>query len=124
MTSIGGYVEERIGTGGFYITAMVRPDRKPEAVEAAIYEEIARIAAAADRRLGIAKGPQRHAVGLSCKAFAARRRRATILGYLHGRCFAIPDLINTRLQKINAVTREDVQRVAKKYLQCPPAAPF
>jgi len=27
-----------------------------------------------------------------------------------------PNLINTRLDKVNAVTKEDVQRVANKYL--------
>jgi predicted Zn-dependent peptidase len=31
--------------------------------------------------------------------------------------FGDPGLINTRLQRINGVTREDVQRVAKQYLQ-------
>ena len=31
--------------------------------------------------------------------------------------FKDPNLINTRLQKFEAVTRADVQRVARKYLQ-------
>src|SRR5690606_11232085 len=42
VADIGGSVDERIGTGGFYISAIVRPQFKSEDVEAAIYEEVER----------------------------------------------------------------------------------
>lgn len=114
VTGIGGYSEERIGTGGFYITATVRPDRKPEVVEAAIYEEIARISEEpiADWELQKARNATR--LGY-LQGIRSAQNRANILGS-YTVMFRDPNLINTRLQRIDAVTRADVQRVAKKYL--------
>jgi predicted Zn-dependent peptidase len=114
VTSIGGGVDERIGTGAFQITAMVRPDREPAAVEAAIYEQIAKISEQpiADWELQKARNATR--LGF-LQSIRGAQTRATILG-MYTILFRDPGLINTRLQKINAVTREDVQRVAKKYL--------
>ena len=115
VTGIGGYVEERIGTGGFYITATVRPDRKPEQVEAAIYDEIRKVAEQpiADWELQKARNATRMGYLHSIRS---AQNRATILG-TYTILFRDPHLINTRLAKIEAVTRADVQRVAKKYLQ-------
>ncbi|MBM0103954.1 insulinase family protein [Steroidobacter sp. S1-65] len=115
VTGIGGYVEERIGTGGFYITATVRPDRKPEEVEAAIYEEISRIVEhpIADWELQKARNATRMGY---LQSIRSAQNRARILG-TYTILFRDPHLINTRLAKIEAVTRADVQRVAKKYLQ-------
>ena len=115
VTGIGGYVEERIGTGGFYVTATVRPDRKPADVEAAIYEEVARIAEQpiADWELQKARNATRMGY---LQSIRSAQNRARMLGN-YTVLFKDPHLINTRLQKIEAVTRADVQRVAKKYLQ-------
>ncbi len=115
VTSIGGYAEEPIGTGGFYITATVRADRKPEMVEAAIYDEIAKVVQQpiADWELQKARNATR--LGY-LQSIRGTQSRATILGSNTVK-FRDPGLINTRLQRINAVTRADVQRVAKKYLQ-------
>src|SRR5690606_41739163 len=43
VTGIGGYVEERIGTGGFSVTATARPDREAEEMEASSYSKLAKI---------------------------------------------------------------------------------
>jgi predicted Zn-dependent peptidase len=114
VTGIGGYVEERIGTGGFYVTATVRPGRKPEEVEAEIYEQIAEIIEQpiADWELQKARNATR--LGY-LNSIRGAQTRATILG-TYTILFRDPGLINTRLGKIQAVTRADVQRVAKKYL--------
>jgi predicted Zn-dependent peptidase len=114
VSGIGGYVEERIGTGGLYITATVRPDRKPEVVEAAIYEEIARLSEEpiADWELQKARNATR--LGY-LQSIRSAQSRANILGS-YTILFKDPNLINTRLQRIDAVTLADVQRVAKKYL--------
>jgi predicted Zn-dependent peptidase len=115
VTGIGGYVEERIGTGGLYVTATVRPDRKPEEVEAAIYQEIVKLAEQpiADWELQKARNATR--VGY-LQSIRGAQNRATILG-TYTVLYKDPHLINTRLARIEAVTRADVQRVAKKYLQ-------
>src|SRR5262249_36353165 len=115
VTGIGGDAEERIGTGGFYITATVRPNRKPEEVEAAIYEQIAKIAKEpiADWELQKARNATR--LGY-LQSIRSAQNRATILG-TYTVLFKDPNLVNTRLGRIDAVTRADVQRVAQKYLQ-------
>ena len=114
VSGIGGYVEERIGTGGFYVIATVRPDQKPEVVEAAIYEEIKRITEEpiADWELQKARNATR--LGY-LQSIRSAQNRANILGS-YTILFKDPHLINTRLSKIGAVTRGDVQRVARKYL--------
>jgi zinc protease len=115
VTSIGGYVEERIGTGGFYITATVRPDKKPEEVEAAIYAEVARIIEQPIAEWELQKA--RNATRMSyLQGIRSAQNRATMLG-TYTILFKDPNLINTRLGRIAAVTPADVQRVAKKYLQ-------
>jgi zinc protease len=114
VTGVGGNVEERIGTGRFNISAMVRPDRQPEAVEAAIYEEIAKIIAQPIAEWELQKARNATRLGY-LQSIRGAQTRATILG-TYTVLFRDPGLINTRLEKINAVTREDVQRVAKKYL--------
>jgi zinc protease len=115
VVGIGGYVDERIGTGGFYIGATVRPGRKPEDVEAATYEEITRLQnePIADWELTKAKNTTRLGV---LQSIRGAQTRANLLATYTVR-FDEPNLINTRLDRINAVTREDVQRVAKQYLQ-------
>jgi predicted Zn-dependent peptidase len=115
VTGIGGYVDERIGAGGFHISATVRPEREPAAVEAAIYEEIAKVVARpiADWELQKARNATRFGY---LQSIRSAQTRATSLGSYTVK-FRDPELINTRLQRINAVTRADVQRVAKQYLQ-------
>jgi zinc protease len=114
VTSVGGGNDERIGTSQFQITAMVRPDRQPEAVEAAIYEEIAKIIEQPIAEWELQKARNATRLGF-LQTIRGAQSRATILG-TYTIMFRDPGLINTQLQKINAVTREDVQRVAKKYL--------
>jgi predicted Zn-dependent peptidase len=115
VVGIGGYVDERIGTGGFYIGATVRPGRKPEEVEAAIYDEIARLQnePIADWELTKAKNTTR--LGVLQSVRGTQTRANLLAGYTVR--FNDPNLINTRLDRVNAVTRDDVQRVAKQYLQ-------
>jgi zinc protease len=114
VVSIGGYVDERIGTGGFYIGATVRPGRKSDDVEASIYEEIARLQTESVAPWELQKAKNATRFGLT-QNIRSTQSRATILA-VNAVKFDDPNLINTRLDRINAVTREDVQRVAKQYL--------
>jgi|RhiMetdeSRZDD1v2_1073273.scaffolds.fasta_scaffold00193_50 zinc protease len=115
IVSIGGFVDERIGPGGLYIGATVRPGKKAEDVEAAIYAEIEKLQQQpiAEWELEKAKNTTRFGYMQSIRSAGSR---ATQLGTLTVK-FNDPGLINTRVAGFEAVTRADVQRVAKQYLQ-------
>jgi zinc protease len=115
VVGIGGFVDERIGTGGFYIGATVRPDKQPVDVEAAIYAEIERLMQQPIAEWELQKAKNATRLGY-LQSIRSAQTRATLLGTYTVK-YNDPNLINTRLDKINAVTRQDVQRVAKQYLQ-------
>jgi predicted Zn-dependent peptidase len=115
VVSIGGFVDERIGPGGLYIGATVRPGKKAADVEAAIYAEIEQLQQQpiAEWELEKAKNTTRFGY---LQSIRSAQSRATMLGSFTVK-FDDPNLINTRVAGFDAVTRADVQRVAKKYLQ-------
>jgi zinc protease len=115
VVGVGGFVDERIGPGGLYIGATVRPGKKAEDVEATIYAEIEKLQQQpiAEWELEKAKNTTRFGYLQSIRSASSR---ATQLGVFTVK-FNDPGLINTRVAGFEAVTREDVQRVAKKYLQ-------
>jgi len=115
VVGIGGFVDERIGPGGLYIGATVRPGKKTEDVEAAIYAEIERLQEQpiAEWELEKAKNTTRFGY---LQSIRSAQSRATMLGSYTVK-FNDPGLINTRIAGFDAVTRQDVQRVAKQYLQ-------
>jgi predicted Zn-dependent peptidase len=114
-TNVGGQMDERRGAGALYITATVRPGKKPEEVEAAIYEEIDRLMKepVADWELEKVKNGRRRGVATGLQSTL---NRAISLGQ-NVVFYNDPELINTELDKLNAVTKEDIRRVATKYLQ-------
>jgi predicted Zn-dependent peptidase len=106
--------QETRGVGGFYVTATLGSGVKTEDVEAAIYDEIARLQKEpiADWELQKAKsGARRNYINGLQSSLA----RANSIGQ-YAVYYGDPNLINTRIDKVNAVTKEDVQRVANKYL--------
>jgi predicted Zn-dependent peptidase len=115
VTSVGGFIDEKRGPGAFYTSATVRQGMKPEDVEAVIYEEIERLKKEpiADWELQKAKNSTRRGFinGLQSSIL-----RAITIGQ-YTTYYGDPNLINTRLDKVAAVTKEDVQRVANKYLR-------
>jgi predicted Zn-dependent peptidase len=114
VTTVSARAQENRGVGGFYVTATLRGAAKAADVEAAIYEEIARLQnePIADWELQKAKnGARRNFIN----GLQSSLSRATSIGQ-YAVYYGDPNLINTRLDKVSAVTREDVQRVANKYL--------
>src|SRR5690606_24024837 len=102
VAGVGGFVDERIGTGSFRISATVRPGREVKEVEAALYEEIARIQREpiAAWELEKAKNATRYGY---YSAIRGAQSRAMLLGAFTVK-FDDPNLINTRMSKIEAVT--------------------
>jgi zinc protease len=115
VTNVGGFVDEKRGPGALYTFATVRPGKDAAATEATIYEEIERLKKEpiADWELQKAKNATRRNFfgGLE----SSLSRAITLSQYAV--FYNDPNLINTRVDKVAAVTKEDVQRVANKYLR-------
>ncbi len=104
----------RIGVSQLYISANPRPGVKVEDLEKAIDEEIA-----AAVKSGVTPEELAKAKSQLLRQFIERRRSALSTAVLIGNYtvyFNDPNLINTLVDKERAVTLEDVNAVAKKYL--------
>jgi predicted Zn-dependent peptidase len=114
VTNVGGFMDEKRGVGALYTFATLRQGAKPEEVEALIYGEIERLKKEpiADWELQKAKNTTRRGFVTGLQSSISR---AISLGQ-YTTYYNDPNLINTRLDKVMAVTKEDVQRVANKYL--------
>jgi len=115
VTTVGGFMDEKRGTGAFYTFAILRQGSKPEDVESAIAEEIEKL-----KKEPIAEWELQKAKNTTRRNFITGLQsslsRAITIGQ-YTTYYNEPNLINTRLDKVAAVTREDVQRVANKYLR-------
>jgi zinc protease len=114
-TNVGGFMDEKRGLGALYTFATLRPNATTADAEKVIYEEIERLKKEpiADWELQKAKNNTRRGIinGLQ----SSLSRAITLSQYAV--VYNDPGLINTRLDKVSAVTKEDVQRVANKYLR-------
>ena len=114
VSGVGGFMDEKRGVGALYTNATLRPNVKTEDIEAAIYAEIERLKTEpiADWELQKAKNTTRR--NLINNLQSSILRAITIGQYTV--YYNEPNLINERLNKVAAVTKDDVQRVAKQYL--------
>jgi zinc protease len=114
LTGVGGFMDEKRGVGALYTNATLRPNVKPEDVETLVYAEIDRLKKEpiADWELQKAKNTTRRNF---INGLQSSLNRAVTMGQ-YTVYYNEPNLINTRLEKVSAVTKEDVQRVANKYL--------
>ena len=114
VTNIFGFIDEKRGPGAFYISATVRQGVKPADIEAAIYAEIDRLKkeGVADWEIQKAKNTTRRNYINSMQSSLSRAINISVWSVYYND----PNLINTRLDKVSAVTKEDVMRVANKYL--------
>jgi len=115
LTNVGGFMDEKRGPGALYTFATLKPGAKAPEVETAIYEEIERLKKEpiADWELQKAKNTTRRNFINNLQSSLSR---AITLGQ-SAVYYNDPSLINTRLDKVAAVTKDDVQRVANKYLR-------
>lgn len=110
----GAAPQEKRGPSLFFASAMVRPGQDSGAVERAIYEEIEKLKTepVADWELEkVRMGVKRQTAGM----LQSTLTRATMLGQ-YAVYYNQPGWINERPEALRRVTKEDLQRVAKKYL--------
>jgi zinc protease len=102
------------GTGLFRVNVMAVPGKSPADVERAVEEEIEKIknAPIADWEMEKARTAARASFVSSVQSTLSRAILLSQYALFHDD----PDLINKRVEKIAAVTAQDVQRVARRYL--------
>jgi zinc protease len=115
VTNVSGFAREMRGPGYYELVATLKPTTKFEDVEAVINEEIAKLQQEpiADWELQKAKNSARR---FSIQALQSTLGVAIRLSQ-YGVYYNDPGLINTQFEKVDAVTKADVQRVANKYLK-------
>jgi zinc protease len=113
-SSVTVQADARIGVSQLYISANPRPGVKVEDLEKAIDEEIATVV-----KSGVTPQELSKAKSQLLRQFIERRRSALFTAILIGNYtvyFNDPNLINTIVDKEQAVTVEEVNALAKKYL--------
>jgi zinc protease len=109
-----GFAYEHVGPSVSMFLAYIRPGTNPADVEKTIDAEIEKVKTEGITDDELQKIRMQNKMG-SVRQMESTRSRAVALGQ-----FAVyyndPGLINTELEKSLAVTKEDVQRVARKYL--------
>jgi zinc protease len=117
VVSVSSGPEERRGSSLFWVSLVVRPDKSVGDVEKLLYEEIERLKnePVADWELDKVRMKMRLQ---QAQDLYSTRSRANALAH-YAVYYNEPNLINTVLEKIEHVTKTDVQRVARTYLTAP-----
>jgi zinc protease len=113
--SVGAYASERRGTGTLQISALMRPGHTTAEFEQLVYAEIERLSqpkSVEDWELDKVRAQARRRAAEQQRGSLSR---AVALGE-YAVAFNDPDLINRRADLVAKITKEDLQRVAKKYL--------
>jgi zinc protease len=106
--------EEHRGPSFFEVVVMARPGKDLAEVEKSVYAEIDRLKSEpiADWELEKVRMASRRQAALQLRSTLYR---AIVIGQM-AVFYGDPNLINTRFTKIQSVSKEDIQRVAKTYL--------
>jgi zinc protease len=112
---VAGFMDEKRGVGAFYTFATLRSGREHERRRS---DDLRRDRAASRKSrspTGNFRKRRTRRAAVSSTALQSSLNRAVSIGQ-YTVYYNDPNLINTRLEKVSAVTKEDVQRVANKYL--------
>jgi predicted Zn-dependent peptidase len=112
--NISSFAAASRGPGLFRVNAMAAPGKPVADLERAVFEEIEKLktGAIADWEMEKARTAARSSFVSSVQSTLSR----AILLSQYALFYDDPDLVNTRAEKIAAVTADDVKRVAGKYL--------
>jgi len=106
--------DSRRGISPFYINASPRPGVKPEDLEKGIYDEISAVA-----KNGVSNDEVEKA-RMQFRRRTVQSRVSSLSTAIRLGQYAVffndPDLINTVIAKYNAVSADDIKKVAAKYL--------
>jgi predicted Zn-dependent peptidase len=115
VVNVFGGPQERRGPSLFSIGALVRPGKDLAEVEKVIYEELERI------KNEPVEDWEMQKVRMSLRRSRAQALQGTLFRAILIGQYAVyyndPNLINTLEDKVNAVTKQDIQRVAQTYFQ-------
>jgi predicted Zn-dependent peptidase len=110
----GAVANQRRGPGLEQIFVTVRPGKDPAVIEKAVYEEIARLQTTPVEDWELEKvRTNAHRSQIQSAQSTLGRAIALADGTTN---FGDPNLVNQIYQKMSAVTKADIQRVAKMYL--------
>jgi len=112
--NVTAYNPESVGPGLFRVVGMAAPGKSLAALEAGIDAEIERVKDGPIESWEIEKA-RNTALRSVVSGLTSSLRRAVLLSQ-YALFYDDPDRINTRVDRISAVTAEDVQRVARQYL--------
>lgn len=112
--NVGAFTQARRATGLAQIVALVRPGVSLDDVKKTIYEEVEKMQTepVADWELEKVRMKYRHD---HADQLSSTLSRAVTLAY-YTVAWNDPNVINTEEARLNAVTKDDVERAAKKYL--------
>jgi predicted Zn-dependent peptidase len=108
------YVDEHHGPSTFNVVVLARPGADLKEVERAIYAQLDRAKSepVAESELRKVHMMERHQTAEELQSTLYRAYLVGEMAVIYGD----PHLINTRFSKIQGVTKDDIQRVAKAYL--------
>ncbi|MGH9764288.1 MAG: M16 family metallopeptidase, partial [Blastocatellia bacterium] len=113
--SASGYASETRGPGALYTSVLLNRGHKTDEAEKLVYAEIERL-----KKEPIADWELEKAKNFTKRQLVSSIQNSLSAAILIGQYTVFynePNLVNTRIDKITAVTKDDVQRVANKYLK-------
>jgi predicted Zn-dependent peptidase len=112
--AVGAFANQRRGPGLEQVIVAVRPGKDLAALEKGVYEEIEKLQTTPVEDWELEK-VRTNAHRSQVQSAQSTLGRATALAD-NATNYGDPNLINLNFQKVSAVTKEDIMRVAKKYL--------